>query len=99
MLQNYNKILTKLLYSQLHWRKTQIKTSTKKSAYFTHPDFSATKIKKKCANYASKYGIYVHTYLDVLTYSTFSWSLTKSGCCGTSLQVRKSHNAVAAFRW
>jgi hypothetical protein len=29
-----------------------------KSAYFTHPDFSAAKLeKKKCANYASKYGI------------------------------------------
>ena len=30
---------------------------TKKSAYFKHPDFSAAKIKKKCANYARKYGI------------------------------------------
>jgi hypothetical protein len=28
-----------------------------KSAYFTHPDFSAAKLDKKCANYASKYGI------------------------------------------
>jgi hypothetical protein len=28
-----------------------------KSAYVTHPDFSASKLeKKKCANYASKYG-------------------------------------------
>jgi hypothetical protein len=34
----------------------------KKSAYFTHPDFSAAKIgKKKCANYASKYG----NFLDI----------------------------------
>jgi len=34
-------------------------THKKKSAYFTHPDFSAAKIekKKRCANYASKYGI------------------------------------------
>ena len=30
----------------------------KKSAYFTHPDFSGAKIEKKnCANYASKYDI------------------------------------------
>jgi hypothetical protein len=28
-----------------------------KSAYFTHPDFSAAKLEKKCENYASKYGI------------------------------------------
>jgi hypothetical protein len=27
-----------------------------KSAYFTHPDFTAAKLEKKCANYASKYG-------------------------------------------
>jgi hypothetical protein len=28
-----------------------------KSAYFAHPDLSAAKLgKKKCANYASKYG-------------------------------------------
>jgi hypothetical protein len=48
-----------VLYSQLYYNKPQIKTSTKKSAYFTHPDFSAAKIeKKKCPNYASKYGIY-----------------------------------------
>jgi len=40
-----------------YWNKTQIKTSKKKSAYFTHPDFSVAKIEgKKCANYASKYG-------------------------------------------
>jgi hypothetical protein len=38
--------------------KKKIKTSTKKkSAYITHPDFSAAKLGKKCANYASKYGI------------------------------------------
>jgi hypothetical protein len=28
----------------------------KKSTYFIYPDFSAPKIKKKCANYVSKYG-------------------------------------------
>jgi hypothetical protein len=28
-----------------------------KSAYFTHPDFLATKLEKKCSNYANKYGI------------------------------------------
>jgi len=47
MLQNYNKILTKVPYSHLYSNKTQIKTSTKKSAYFTHPDFPAAKIQKK----------------------------------------------------
>jgi hypothetical protein len=26
-----------------------------KSGYFTHPDFSAAKLEKKCANFASKY--------------------------------------------
>jgi hypothetical protein len=31
-----------------------------KSSYFTHPDFSVAKLeKKKCANYASKYGMYI----------------------------------------
>jgi hypothetical protein len=29
----------------------------RKSAYFTHPDFSADKLEKKFANYASKYVI------------------------------------------
>jgi hypothetical protein len=42
--------------------------------------------------------ISVHTYLDVLMYSISSWSVTKSGWCGTSLQVRKSHHPVAAVR-
>jgi hypothetical protein len=53
MLQNYNKILTKR--SRIKFRS---RLAQKKSAYFTHPDFSGAKIeKKKCANYASKYGI------------------------------------------
>jgi hypothetical protein len=30
----------------------------KKSIYFTHPDFSAAKLEKKCANYVSKHGMY-----------------------------------------
>ena len=47
MLQNYNKILTKCTVFSGYKNKTQIKTSTKKSAYFTHPDFSAAKIEKK----------------------------------------------------
>jgi hypothetical protein len=39
-----------VLYSQLYWNKTQINTcKKKKSAYFTHPDFSAAKIEKKRA--------------------------------------------------
>jgi hypothetical protein len=53
-----------------YWRKQkELLTNTKsdsrafrspkagKFAYFTHPDFSATKLEKKCANYASKYGM------------------------------------------
>jgi hypothetical protein len=28
-----------------------------KSTYFTHPGFSAAKLKKKCRNYMSKYSI------------------------------------------
>jgi hypothetical protein len=35
-----------------------------KSAYFMHPDFSAAKLEKKCANYASKYGKYQSLYCD-----------------------------------
>jgi hypothetical protein len=35
-----------------------------KSAYFTHPDFSAIKLGKKCANYASKYGTTVYNHLQ-----------------------------------
>ena len=36
--------------------KPRSRPPQKKSAYFTHPDFSAAKIeKKKCTNYASKY--------------------------------------------
>jgi hypothetical protein len=34
-----------------------------KSAYFTHPDFSAVKLEKKCANYASKHGASVYNHL------------------------------------
>ena len=42
-----------LSYSQLYWNKTQIKSSTKKNPHILRtPNF-----KKKCANYASKYGI------------------------------------------
>jgi len=37
-------------------------------------------------------------YPDILTDFTTSWSLTKSGWCGSSLEVWKSHHAVAAFR-
>jgi hypothetical protein len=57
MLQNYNKILTKLsVFSiTLEWNPDQ-DLHEKQTAYFTHPDFSAAKVEKKCANYASKYG-------------------------------------------
>jgi len=37
--------------------KPRSRPPQKKSAYFTHPDFSVAKIEKKCANYANKYGI------------------------------------------
>jgi len=37
--------------------KPRSRPPQKKSAYFMHPDFSAAKIEKKCANYASKHGI------------------------------------------
>jgi hypothetical protein len=52
-------------------------TKAGKSAYFTHPDFSATKLgKKKCANCASKYGIhiipvFVSTHKVQFTYHSF----------------------------
>jgi hypothetical protein len=36
--------------------KPRSKPPPKKSAYFTHPDFSVAKLEKRCANYASKYG-------------------------------------------
>ena len=40
--------------------KPRSRPPSRKSAYFTHPDFSAAKIGiKKCANYASNYGNYV----------------------------------------
>jgi hypothetical protein len=67
-----------VLYSQLYWNKTQIKTSSKKSAYFTHPDFSGAKI-KKCANYASKYVIYLLNIKCVLIFSiNFVWNISHS---------------------
>jgi len=45
-------------YSQLYWNKTQIKTSTKKICIFYAPRFFSgqNEKKKKCKNYASKYG-------------------------------------------
>ena len=48
------------MYCILNYTRIKLRSRPpeKKSAYFTHPDFSAAKIKKKCANYASKYGIY-----------------------------------------
>jgi hypothetical protein len=54
MLQNYNKILTK--HAVFSIIKPRSRSPQKKSAYFTHPDFSEAKIEKKCANYVSKYG-------------------------------------------
>jgi hypothetical protein len=48
MLQNYNKILTKrIVFSiTLEWNPDQ-DLHEKKTVYFTRPDFSAAKIKKK----------------------------------------------------
>ena len=46
--------------------KPRLRPPQKKSAYITHTDFSAAKIEKKCANYASKYGIYIYTYTHII---------------------------------
>jgi hypothetical protein len=43
--------------------KPRSRPPQKKSAYFTHPDFSAAKLEKKCVNYASKYGSADHKIL------------------------------------
>ena len=61
MLQNYNKILgERTVFSIiLEYNPDQDLHKKKKSAYFTHADFSAVKIEKKCPNYASKYGIWM----------------------------------------
>jgi hypothetical protein len=47
MLQNYNKILTKVPYSQLYYNKTQIKTSTKNLHILCTPIFQRPKYKKE----------------------------------------------------
>ena len=60
MLQNYNKILTKVLYSQLYQNKTQIKTSTKKNPHILRtPIFSAAKIEKKSAQITRANTVYM----------------------------------------
>jgi hypothetical protein len=59
-----------LEYNVCYWRKQKERLKNAKcdsrafrgpragkSAYFTHPDISVAKLKKKCVNYASKYGI------------------------------------------
>ena len=45
-----------VLYSQVFYNKTQIKTSTKKIRIFCAPRFFGVQNRKKYANYASKYG-------------------------------------------
>ena len=50
---NIDKTYCILNYTRI---KPRSRPPQKKSAYFTHPDFSAAKLEKKCANYASKYG-------------------------------------------
>ena len=47
MLQNYNKILKKCTVFCYTRIKPRSRPPQKKSAYFTHPDFSAAKIEKK----------------------------------------------------
>ena len=56
MLQNYNKILKKM-YCILNYTRINPRSRPpqNKSTHFTHPDFSAAKMEKKCANYTSKY--------------------------------------------
>jgi len=50
MLQNYNKILTKrTVFSIILEYNPDQDLHKKKSAYFTHPNFSAAKIEKKRA--------------------------------------------------
>ena len=49
--------------------KPRSRPPQKKSAYFTLPDFSAAKIEKKCANYTSKYGIYIYIYTHTHTHT------------------------------
>jgi len=65
MLQNYNKILIKVPYSQLYYNKTQIKISTKIRIFYA-PQFFKGQNRKKCANYASKYGTSFSEYCRVL---------------------------------
>ena len=47
MLQNYNKILTKVLYSQLYKNKTQIRLPSKKIRIFYAPRIFSRQNRKK----------------------------------------------------
>ena len=66
MLQNYNKIFTKRTVFSILLQQNPYQNLHKKFAYFTHPNFSKTKIEKNCPNYASKYGISFSDYCRVL---------------------------------
>jgi len=60
LLQNYNKILTKRTVFSiiLEWNPDQDRHTKKKIGIFYAPRFfSGQNRKKKCANYANKYGI------------------------------------------
>jgi hypothetical protein len=50
-------------YRTLNYPGIKIRSSPpqkKKSAYIVHPDFSADKLETNCANFASKYNIYIY---------------------------------------
>jgi len=53
------------MYRILNYTRIKLRSRPphKKSTYFMHPDFSVAKSEKKCANYASKYGIYIYIYI------------------------------------
>src|SRR5215510_9078551 len=57
VLENIDKTYRILSYTRIKPRSRPLQN--KKSAYFTHPDFSAAKLEKKCANYGRNYGIYL----------------------------------------
>ena len=68
MLQNYNKILTKrtviLNYTRI---KPRSSPPQKKSAYFTHPDFSAAKAGRKSAQITRANMVFLVTRKSLVT--------------------------------
>ena len=80
-----NKTYHILNYTRI---KPRSRPPQKKSAYVAHPDFSVTKIgKKKCANYASKYGIFLfgsmHDNLKAPLLLDKKWVICRINSVGT----------------